>query len=184
MRSHHIPSDSPAIPGVRQALAAGRGPDDDGWGWLYRAFEAVAPPNSAVRRIVCGYFAPSRLERARDGLLFRALGVPRFGRFLPTGGIAVRRATGARMAPYTLSANSLAAARDFYYRACVFEALHLPFFLALAALALHRASIGRIDWAVQETVLNLLVNGYPILHHRDTRRRIVELLGRRKGTAA
>ena len=104
--------------------------------------------------------------------------VPLFGRVIPTGGIAVRRVTGARMAPYTLKTSTVRAAREFYYRACVFEFLHLPFLLVLAGLALHRYLIGRIDWAVQETVMNLAVNLYPIMHHRNTRRRIVELLDR------
>ena len=39
------------------------------------------------------------------------------------------------MQPYTLRRASLAGARDFYYRACVFEALHMPFFVALVFLA-------------------------------------------------
>lgn len=82
------------------------------------------------------------------------------------------------MKAYTLAANTRQAARDFYYRACVFEALHLPFFLALAALAAHRCSIGRVDFAIQETVMNLFVNLYPMLHHRHTRSRIVHLLAR------
>lgn len=84
------------------------------------------------------------------------------------------------MAPYTLSGPSLLAARDFYYRAYVFETLHFPFFVVLLALAIHRASIGRFDWAIQEAVINLAVNLYPMLHHRNTRRRILELLTKRQ----
>jgi hypothetical protein len=83
------------------------------------------------------------------------------------------------MTPYTLAGSSIKAARDFYYRACVFETLHLPFFVALVALAIQRASIGRVDYAIQETAINLLVNAYPIMHHRNTRRRIVILLTKR-----
>lgn len=128
--------------------------------------------------MACGYFFPFRFETAGDGRLYRVLGVPRIGRIIPTGGIAVRRATGARMAPYTLAGISLQAARDFYYRACVFEFLHLPFFITLAILAAQRYQAGRIDWAIQETVINLVVNAYPIMHHRNTRRRIVGLLER------
>ncbi len=88
------------------------------------------------------------------------------------------------MAPYTLAGSSIRAARDFYYRTCVFEALHMPFFLTLVGLAIHRASIGRIDFAIQNTMINLLVNLYPMMHHRRTRARIVKLLqGRtREGT--
>lgn len=160
-------------------LARGRGPADDGWGWLYGWFERLAPPGSLARRTACRYFAPSGLERAGNGRLYRWLGVPLFGRVIPTGGIAVRRVTGARMAPYTLAAPSRRAARDFYYRACVFEALHAPFCLTLLALAAQRYAVGLVDFAVQEVVLNLAVNLYPMMHHRNTRRRIVALLARR-----
>ena len=104
-----------------------------------------------------------------------------FGRFIPTGGIRVRRATGAAMRPYTLHRTSLRGARDFYYRACVFEALHLPFFVALVLLAAQRFSIGRTDYAVQESVMNLVVNLLPMLHHRHTRARILGLLLRGSG---
>lgn len=166
--------------GVIQAIQQGSGPTDDGWGWLYRSFDSLAPPGSRLRRVLCAYYTPTRLETAGGGRVYRWLGVPWFGRIIPTGGVSVRRATGARMAPYTLSGASIGAARDFYYRACVFETLHLPFFLALAALAGHRFLTGRVDWAIQETVINLAVNFYPMLHHRNTRRRILVLLSRHR----
>jgi len=171
---------------VMTALAQGRGPADDGWNWLYAGFERLAPVGTAIRRAACRYFSPFGFETTRGGLFYRVLGVPQFGRFIPTGGVAVRRVTGARMAPYTLSSVSVRAARDFYYRACVFEALHLPFFLALFALSVQRWSVGRVDYAIQELVLNALVNLYPMMHHRNTRRRIASLLSRdarRRGVA-
>ncbi len=85
------------------------------------------------------------------------------------------------MAPYTLPGTSVGAARDFYFRTCVFEACHLPFCLTLLVLSLQRLWIGWIDIAVQEMLLNLAVNVYPIMHHRNTRLRIVRLLSRRAG---
>lgn len=51
--------------------------------------------------------------------------------------------------------------------------------LAGTAVFIERASIGRVDYAIEETAMNLLVNLYPILHHRNTRRRILALLSRR-----
>jgi hypothetical protein len=165
---------------VANTLKQGTGPEYDGWNWLYRTFEKLAPQDSLRRSVVCPYFTPSKLELADNGRLYRWLGVPLFGRFIPTGGIAIRRATGARMVPYTLARSTVSAARDFYYRTCVFESLHFPFFVALLILAVQRASIGRIDYAIQETFLNLLVNIYPMLHHRNTRRRIFSILTRRQ----
>jgi hypothetical protein len=165
---------------VITSLALGRGPTDDGWDWLYGLFDHLAPRGTLVRRFACGYFSPSRFEAARSGILYRCLGVPQFGRIIPTGGVTVRRVTGARMAPYTLSGTSVRAARAFYYRACVFEALHLPFFLALFGLSIQRSMIGRLDYALQELAINLVVNLYPMMHHRNTRRRIASLLSRRE----
>jgi len=166
----------PLVPA--QEVADGPFPYHDGWGWLYRAFERIAPANSLPRRAVCRYFAPNRLERWRSGLAYKLLGVHLFGAIIPTGGIAVRRVLKARMAPYTLERPSPGAARAFYYRACVFESLHLPFLLTLVALAIHRAWIGRTDLALENTAVNLVVNVYPVMHHRRTRARIVGLLER------
>lgn len=175
-----VPGENLAAAGSRRLdLVAGprRGdwPEGDGWSWLYRAFDNAAPRGGRLRRAVCGYFRPTMLERAGDGALFRALGVAWFGRWIPTGGISVRRLTGARMRPYTLRGPSLGAARDFYYRACVFEGLHLPFLLALLALALRQLVLGRVDLALEDSLVNLVFNVYPILHHRRTRGRIVRL---------
>lgn len=164
---------------VLRQLAEGRGPIDDGWGWLYRSFDRLGRWLPPVRRSVCLYFAPWACERAGGGAVFRWLGVHLFGRIIPTGGVVIRRATGARMAPYTLRGTSLAAAREFYYRTCAFEAAHLPFCVTLFALAIQRAMTGRGRDAVIELILNLFVNVYPILHHRHTRARIVGLLARR-----
>lgn len=152
---------------------------DDGWVWLYGFFEIVAPRGSNRRQAICSYFCPRTIERWHNGLGYRLLGVHLFGALIPTGGIIIRRMTGSRMAPYTLRGTSLEAARDFYYRACVFEALHLPFFLVMAALALHRASIGRWDLALENTLINLAINFYPMMHHRRTRLRIVHLIARK-----
>ncbi|MHC4816234.1 MAG: glycosyl-4,4'-diaponeurosporenoate acyltransferase CrtO family protein [Planctomycetota bacterium] len=163
---------------IHDEIESGPFPYSDGWGWLYHAFERIAPAGRLLRRVLCRYFYPCVIERWRGGLVYKLLGVHMFGALIPTGGIVVRRVTKARMAPYTLVGNSLGAARAFYYRTCVFEALHLPFFLTLVALALHRAAIGRPDLALENTAINLLVNVYPVMHHRRTRTRISHLLDR------
>ena len=161
---------------LRRRLAHDPFPESDGWGWLYRRFARLAPASGRLRPAVCRYFWPNALERWDEGKFYRMLGVGLFGGLIPTGGIRIRRLTKSRMAPYTLTGTSVRAARAFYYKTCVFETLHLPFFLALAGLAIHRASIGRVDLALENTAVNLLLNIYPIMHHRRTRMRIVRLL--------
>lgn len=82
------------------------------------------------------------------------------------------------MAPYTLRGTSAAAAKDFFYRTCVFEAAHTPFMLALLVIAGYQLTVGRLDLAAQDMLVNLGINIYPIMHHRHTRVRIVRLLAR------
>lgn len=158
--------------------ALGPFPRGDGWGGVYRLCEIAARSFTFLGPLARNYFWPTRIERARDGLLFRGLGVPLFGRVIPTGGVAIRRITGARMAPYTLAGASLRAARAFFYRACIFEALHLTLMVLLVGLSVLRWSQGRPDLAAENMAINLFVNIYPILHHRYTRVRIVRLLER------
>ena len=83
------------------------------------------------------------------------------------------------MRPYTLGGSSLRAARSFYYRACAFEAVHLPFLLALLGLTLHHALNDRLDLVLELSLVNLAANVFPVMHHRRTRMRIVRLLDRR-----
>jgi hypothetical protein len=161
-------------------------PRDDGWGWVYRAYDRFIRPRSRLRRSLCAYFAPNALERAGSGGIYRLLGVPYFGKIIPTGGVLIRRATGARMAPYTLAGTSIRAARDFRYRTCIFEAAHMPFLLVLVVLSVARIQQGRTDLALEDTIVNLAFNVYPIMHHRYTRLRIDRLLARdeaRRGRA-
>jgi len=157
----------------------GRYPRHDGWHWVYRLYDAAVKPIGPLRRAIRGYLIPTRFEEVGNGRFYRLLGVHRFGRVLPTGGIDVRRLTRSRMAPYTLTGTSLGAASDFFFKTCVFEVLHLPFFLVLLGLSIHRLSSGRVDAALENLVVNLVVNVYPMMHHRYTRVRIVRLLRRR-----
>jgi hypothetical protein len=146
---------------------------------MYRLFARLAPPGSARRRAACRYFFPTPSERWGWGRIYRLLGVHLFGAVIPTGGVVIRRLTGARMAPYTLARRTVTAAREFYYRTCVFESLHMPFLVVLFGITIDRAVAGRLDLAVQGMMVNLALNVYPIMHHRRTRTRIVRLLVRR-----
>ncbi len=161
---------------ARSAVETGPFPEDDGWRWLYAIFSRLAGSNELFKRALCGYFWPKRFEIWARSRIYKTAGVGHFGRLIPTGGVLVRRVTKARMAPYTLSGTSVRAARAFYYRTCVFEFLHLPFFLALLGLSVYQLSVGRFDLAIEDSVVNLVANVYPIMHHRHTRARIVRIL--------
>ena len=83
-------------------MDSGDYPLNDGWTWLYRFYDQRIAPHDCLRRPLCVYLSPKAIERAGDGKLYRTLGVHHFGKIIPTGGIVIRRLTGARMAPYTL----------------------------------------------------------------------------------
>ena len=151
-------------------------PQDDGWKWLYQTYARYIRPHPWLRNLAVSYFTPTRLEMADNGKLYSLLGVRLFGEYIPTGGAAIRRMTGARMAAYTLSGLSVDAVRDFRYRTCVFELLHMPFVLTLLALSAHRLLTGRPDLALENTLVNLVFNIFPLMHHRNTRVRIDRLL--------
>jgi hypothetical protein len=107
---------------------------------------------------------------------YRVLGIDRIGRFIPTGGITIRRITKSKMRPYTLPSTNINSAREFLYRTIVFEFLHLPFLFALIILAIHRLYIEEYIFALENTIINILFNVIPILHHRNTRARIMQIL--------
>jgi hypothetical protein len=166
------------VESLKADLESGQLPRGDGWGGVYALLNWLARPGSGLRQLICAHFWPRQLELAGNGRIYRRLGVSLFGRVIPTGGVEVRRLTRTKMAPYTLRGTSVAAARDFYYRTCIFEALHTPFMLALLVIAGYQYTAGRPDLALQDTLVNLGVNIYPMMHHRHTRVRIVRLLAK------
>lgn len=169
---------------LRAELESGPLPRGDAWGGVYTLLNWLAQPGSGLRRLICAHFWPKQLELADNGRVYRRLGVSLFGRIIPTGGIEVRRLTRSKMTPYTLRATTVRAARDFYYRTCIFEALHTPFMLALLVITGHQLAAGRHDLALQDMLVNLGINIYPMMHHRHTRVRIVRLLQKANHRAA
>jgi len=149
----------------------------DGYEWL-ASFDGCWLKNQKwLRSFLLLYFVPSHLEKKNSGLIFRILGVHKFGRFLPTGGIEIRRITGKKMQAYTLKSISLSSAQEFLYKSCFFESLHIPFFIVLFWRSLWWYFVhDNINMAIELTVVNAIFNIYPIMHQRYTRIRIYKLL--------
>lgn len=165
---------------LKRSLMIGPFPEKDGWKYIYRGFNRLAPVGSLLRKSICSYFWPKRIERAGRGAVYRFGGIAFLGKFIPTGGVTIRRLTGWSMRPYTLDGTSVGSTARFFYKTCAFEAAHLPFFLFLAAWSLRQMTLGRIDLAAEDMIINIAVNLIPMLHHRHTRVRIVALLARRR----
>jgi len=160
-------------------LNLGPYPLDDGWIFLYKCYDKIIKPISILRFFIMSYFLPSDLELANNRKVYKILGVDKFGRYIPTGGISIRRITKAKMKPYTLKSSGTNSAREFFFRTIVFEFLHIPFLITMTILIIHHLSTGEYRFAMENLVINLLLNIMPILHHRNTRARIVEILKRK-----
>ncbi|TLX77036.1 hypothetical protein E9993_04965 [Labilibacter sediminis] len=99
----------------------------DGYEWIARFDNSILIRIKWIRKVILVYFTPFNGELYNKDLIYRALGIHAFGRFLPTGGIIIRRVTKSTMEAYTLKANSRSGAKEFLYKNCLFELLHLPF---------------------------------------------------------
>ena len=149
----------------------------DGYEWLVQFDKTVLQKYGMVRVIILLYFKPLSFEKYKNGLIYRLLGVHRFGRYLPTGGINIRRWTKKKMQSYTLKALSLNAAKEFKYKSCFFETLHIPFFVVLVWRSLWwYFENDNINLAIELLIVNAIFNIYPIMHQRYTRLRIDRLI--------
>ncbi len=155
-------------------------PQNDGWLFIYKFYFNFICKSSFLRKIIKSYFKISSLEKYKDGLLYKFLAVNLFGKIIPTGGILIRRLTHSSMKPYTLAGCSLKSAKEFWYRACIFEALHFPFFITVVFLSIDRYLSGHLNYAIENMIINLFLNIYPMLHHRHTRFRIERLINLKK----
>jgi hypothetical protein len=109
-------------------------------------------------------------------VFYKLIGVGIFGRIIPTGGILIRRLTGARMVRYTFRNSTLTAAREFFLRACAVETAHSIVFILMNIVVAVSCVLGKTQLAIWGTVANLMVNVYPMLLQRYTRVRIFRLL--------
>jgi len=82
------------------------------------------------------------------------------------------------MPAYTLKRLTLDALKEFRYKSCFFETLHMPFFIVLTWRALWwYFAMGNLGLAVELMVVNAVFNIYPMMHQRYTRIRIARILG-------
>ena len=72
-------------------------------------------------------------------------------------------------------------AKEFKYKSCFFETLHIPFFAVLFWRSLWwYYEHDNIDLAVELLIVNAIFNIYPIMHQRYTRLRIDRLIDIKK----
>lgn len=149
----------------------------DGYEWIETFDKNFLRKNKLLRTILGFYFKPFKIEFYKSGLIYRRIGVHVFGKYLPTGGFEIRRITKRKMQAYTLKYKNLNAAKEFLYKSCFFETLHMPFFLFLLLRSIWwYTEHSNIQLAFELMVVNLVFNIYPIMHQRYTRVRILKLI--------
>ena len=154
---------------------------NDGYEWLLKFDLNCLRKAKAVRDIIKWYFLPFKIEVYRNTLIYRMLGVPTFGKYLPTGGSEIKRMTKMKMKAYYLKSLSINSVVDFLYKNCFFELLHLPFFVFMVWRSIWWIYIeNNFKLAIELQIFNLIFNIYPIMFHRYTRTRIIRLLKNNK----
>ena len=149
----------------------------DGYEWLERFDKKILKKHDILRRLLLFYFMPFFFEKIRYGCIYRILGVHVFGKYLPTGGINIRRWTGKKMQAYTLKSKSLESVKSFRYKSCFFELLHMPFFLFMLGRAIWwYVDQGSVRLASELMIVNAIFNIYPMMHQRYTRLRILRII--------
>jgi hypothetical protein len=135
------------------------------------------------RMLGARWFAVRRWEAG--GRVYRLAGVRFFGRWVPRGKVMNRIARarspqqwcGKRLADGAARAALQHATRES-------ERTHLWWLLLTNAVILWAASIGAWHWTVALALLNVLLNGYPVMLQRHTRARLQRIQRRRPDAAA
>jgi hypothetical protein len=151
----------------------------DGYVWLARMDRDYLSKVNIIRRILLVYYRPFKLEIIGKGMTYKLLGVPVFGKFIPTGGFYIRRFTGWKMSSYTLESPTLKEARLFLYKSCSFESVHLAALLAQIPNFISGFVSGGLD-GIAGFWWNIPGNIYPLMYQRYNRSRMEYLIRRFK----
>jgi hypothetical protein len=149
----------------------------DGYEWLGKVDLTLKRKLKFFRYILLWYFRPFMFEKFQNAKIYRILKVPAFGKFLPTGGSEIRRMTKLKMRAYTLKSLSIASLKEFLYKNCFFELLHLPFLIFMIWRSLWWFyTHNNVSVALELFLVNIIFNIYPIMYHRYTRIRVLNIL--------
>ena len=127
------------------------------------------------------YFKTNRLERWKEGFIYRALGIKYYKYWLPTGGDKIN----AKFKSHFIKGGSLNSEavdqrlKNYLENTKVSEAIHLPFAIIMAQTAATEIALGSYNWALIDIAINLVVNIYPIMTQRFNRVRIENVLEKR-----
>lgn len=146
--------------------------------WLVWFDEHWKEYSPVTRSLVAAYFRPKRIERYKNGLIYRLIGIRFVAYVIPTGGMLWRRLFKWGGWSFALGGNSIRRAREYRYNTCVFEFLHGTGLLLMLPDAVNAIRNGYTDGIIHFLVAGVLINGYPFLLQRYNRTRITSLLDR------
>jgi len=120
------------------------------------------------------YFSPKSFERWKNGRIYEIVGVGEYKKFLPTGGDYVARWIGFKPISDASSTENGLRFYERFTRIC--ESIHtiaLPIYTIPIILSFY---CGDLKSATGILLLNLAINGYPIMVQRYNRTRIYNAL--------
>lgn len=121
-----------------------------------------------IKFISESYFKPKSLERWKEGLIYRLLGVHIFKKIVPTCGSYVTRLTGFR--PIANAPDKVEALKKWEPLTRVYETIHLALLCINAPYITEKLAEG--DYTSSTIIPNLLINVYPVMLQRYNRARM------------
>ncbi|MBT5021289.1 hypothetical protein HOK51_04705 [Candidatus Woesearchaeota archaeon] len=116
------------------------------------------------------YFRPKSIERWKDGRIYEGLGVHYFKKIVPTGGEYVSKLF--NIHPIRNAKTKEEGLRQYEPITRIFESIHTPAVIIMAALAAGFIQTGSFKIAAYGTLINLAINIYPVMLQRYNRARI------------
>lgn len=146
--------------------------------WLVWFDQQWRQKSPRTREIVAAYFRPTKLERFRNGIIYRMIGIRFVAWVIPTGGMLWRRLFHWDGWSFGMGGGSVGRARAYRYNTCVFEILHATAILLMLPDGIWAIQYGYMDGILKFFLAGILMNGYPLMLQRYNRVRITGLLDR------
>jgi glycosyl-4,4'-diaponeurosporenoate acyltransferase len=128
------------------------------------------------QRIAEWYFQPRAFETSNECAFYPRLGVRIYKRFVPTSGDWITRIRGVDRLKIATTGNRGQALKDFEHQTRKWELRHLISALLLESWAIIGGAFVGIEQLWASSLINLVVNVYPIMVQRYNRARMISII--------
>ncbi|MFC1697346.1 hypothetical protein ACFL1H_03370 [Nanoarchaeota archaeon] len=124
------------------------------------------------------YFRPKSFEKYKDGLIYRTLGVKFFKKYIPTGGSWINKKFLGQRIRKEFDKKPQLLGYERWTR--IYETIHVPFFILMTACMGYEFHRGGILDMIDTTIINAVINFYPVILQRYNRALISNYLDKEK----